>query len=155
MDVSTGKPQSKCFPKFWGKKSQCTLWHFSIDILFQIALLVMEFLFFSLSYHMQNQSKISVSNTIFENLSKQMIGISPDLFLKGCDVIRRKHSRFFQSYRDRIETNIGLISFVFNERISKQFSKYTRNLSTVQKGRGSDAFRTQSCIIQCVIEPGL
>ena len=77
------------------------------------------FLFFSLSYHMQNQSKISVSNTIFENLSKQMIGISPDLFLKGCDVVRRKHSRFFQSYRDRIETNIGLISFVFNERISK------------------------------------
>lgn len=119
MDVSTGKPQSKCFPKFWGKKSQCTLWHFSIDILFQIALLVMDFLFFSLSYHMQNQSKISVSNTIFENLSKQMIGIPPDLFLKGCDVIRRKHSRFFQSYRDRIETNIGLISFVFNERISK------------------------------------
>lgn len=99
MDVSTGKPQSKCFPKFWGKKSQCTLWHFSIDILFQIALLVMDFLFFSLSYHMQNQSKISVSNTIFENLSKQMIGIPPDLFLKGCDVIRRKHSRFFQSYR--------------------------------------------------------
>lgn len=48
-----------------------------------------------------------------------MIGIPPDLFLKGCDVIRRKHSRFFQSYRDRIETNIGLISFVFNERISK------------------------------------
>ena len=155
MDVSTGKPQSKCLPKFWGKKGQCTLWHLSIDILFQIALLVMNFLFFSLSYHMQNQSKISVSNTIFENLSKQMIGIPPDLFLKGCDVIRRKHSRFFQSYRDRIETNIGLISFVFNERISKQFSKYTRNLSTVQKGRGSDAFRTQSCIIQCVIEPGL
>lgn len=33
---------------------------------------------------MQNQSKISVSNTIFENLSKQMIGIPPDL-LMWCD----------------------------------------------------------------------
>lgn len=133
MDVSTGKPQSKCFPKFWGKKSQCTLWHFSIDILFQIALLVMDFLFFSLSYHMQNQSKISVSNTIFENLSKQMIGIPPDLFLKGCD--KKEALKIFPVLQRQDRNKYWFNKFCFQQEDIEMIFKIHSKLEYSSKGK--------------------